>query len=147
MPRRRPARFSSRTRANVSRSLTTAFSESIRATMSPMSSGLPRPPENSEASSCTPLRMPGQRIAHFMRDDRRHLAERGERRLLAQPLLLPLALRDVVADGHVLPRLAVLVEKRHDRRVHPVERAVLGAVAQLAAPDLALRDRPPQAPA
>ena len=38
------------------------------------------------------------------------------------------------------------IEKRHDRGVDPVVAAVLGAIADLATPDLPLRDRPPQVP-
>src|SRR5687767_15662536 len=37
-----------------------------------------------------------------------------------------------------------LVEERHDRRVHPVERAVFRPVPYFPAPDAALRDRPPE---
>ena len=57
-----------------------------------------------------------------------------------------LPLRDVAADGEVLPRLPALVEERDDRRVDPVVTAILGAVPDLAAPDVPLRDRPPQVP-
>ena len=37
-----------------------------------------------------------------------------------------------------------VVEERHDGRVDPVEVAVLGAVAELAVPDVAVGDRPPE---
>ena len=44
-------------------------------------------------------------------------------------------LGDVGADGNVLAGFALLVEERHDRRVHPVERAVLRLVLDVAVPD------------
>ena len=85
-----------------------------------------------------------QRVAHFVRHDGRELPELRQRLLFPQPRLGDLALRDVAADRQVLPRLAAVVEERHDGRVDPVERAVLGAIAQLAAPDAALRNRAPE---
>ena len=86
----------------------------------------------------------GERIAHLVRDDGRQLPELRQRRLIDELLLDRLALRDVAADRDVLPRLALAVEQRHDRGVDPVDGAVLGAVPQLAAPHLSLRDGPPQ---
>ena len=88
----------------------------------------------------------GQRVAHLVRDDRGQLSELGERGLLAQLGLGGLARRDVVADREVLSRLAALVDERHDRRVDPVEVAVLRPVPNLAAPHLAVRDRAPERP-
>jgi hypothetical protein len=79
-----------------------------------------------------------------VRDDRGHLAKTGERRLLAQLLLRPLAIGNLVANRHVLVRLSAFVKKRDDRGVDPVDRAVLRAVADLAAPDPAVRDRVPE---
>ena len=88
----------------------------------------------------------GERIAHFVRDDRGHLAEARERRLLGEALLGGLARGDVGADGDVLVRLPAFVQERDDRRVHPVERAVLGAVADLAVPHAPAGDGAPQVP-
>lgn len=79
-----------------------------------------------------------------MRDDGRKLPKLCERSLIYEPLLGRLALCDVAADREVLPRLAGCVEERHDRRIHPVERAILGAIPDLAAPDAPLRNRAPQ---
>src|SRR5207249_1838251 len=59
-------------------------------------------------------------------------------------ILDALALGDVRTDGHVLARLSVLVEERHDGRVHPIIRTVLRPVLDLAMPDLPVRDRLPQ---
>src|SRR5947209_952854 len=67
-----------------------------------------------------------------------------ERGLFAYALLGALALGDVVADGDVLVGLAAGVKERDDGRVHPVDRAVLGAVANLAAPDAARGNRRPK---
>src|SRR5215204_1732180 len=67
-----------------------------------------------------------------------------ERRLLVYALLGALALGDVVTDGDVLVWLALGVEEGDDGRVHPVERAVLGAVANLPAPDAAGGDSRPE---
>ena len=75
---------------------------------------------------------------------RGHLPEPCERGLLAQQGLGPLPLRDVVTDGHVLIRAALPIEEGDDGRVNPIERTVLRAVAQLALPDAAARDRLPQ---
>ena len=80
-----------------------------------------------------------------MRDHRGQAAKLRERRLVAQPFFSGLARGDVVANREVLPRLALRGDERNDGRIDPVDRAVLGAVAQLAAPDLAVRDRVPQA--
>src|SRR5205085_9033180 len=60
-----------------------------------------------------------------------------QRGLFAYALLGALALGDVVTDGDVLVGLAFGVEERDDGRVNPVDRAVFGAVAHLAAPDAA----------
>ncbi len=82
----------------------------------------------------------GQRIAHFMRDHGGHLSELHESRLLAQRRLGPLPLGDVVANRDVLMRPAIVPEKRDDGRIDPIQRAVLGAVADLSAPDMAVGD-------
>ena len=88
----------------------------------------------------------GDRVLHLVRDNRRHLPEPRERFLLLQPLLRSLPLGDLVADRHVLIGLAAFVEERNDRRIHPVDRAVLGAIPNLAAPDASVGDRDPQVP-
>ena len=75
------ARFNSRTRAKVSRSLTTAFNESTRATMSPMSSRPSAASGNSVSEQLHAAANAGQRIPNFVRDHRRHFAERRQRRL------------------------------------------------------------------
>ena len=79
-----------------------------------------------------------------MRHDGRELTELRQGLLFPQPRLGDLALRDVAADRQVLPRFAAVVEERHDGRIDPVERPVLGAIAQLATPDAALRNRAPE---
>ena len=58
-------------------------------------------------------------------------------------LLGLLAGRDIGADGDVLIGFSALVEKRDDRRVDPVEVAVLGAIPQLAVPHAAVGDGVP----
>lgn len=63
--------------------------------------------------------------------------------LLAQRHLGLLAVGDVVADRDVAADLAPVVLIGDDRGVDPVERAVPGLVADLAAPDVAARDGPP----
>jgi hypothetical protein len=78
-------------------------------------------------------------------DHRRHLAKARER-LFAELFLGAFAVGDLIADGGVLIRFPALVQKRHDRRIHPVEGAVFRAVADFAAPDAAVRDRHPQVP-
>jgi hypothetical protein len=67
-----------------------------------------------------------------------------QRRLLNQPLLSFFTCGDVSADGDVLIRLPAHVEERHDRRVHPVEVAILGAIAKFAMPDLAVGNGSPE---
>ena len=52
--------------------------------------------------------------------------------------------RDVGVDGDVLLRFSLGVEERDDGRGNPVERAVLGAVANFAFPNAALHNRPPK---
>ena len=79
-----------------------------------------------------------------MGDDRRHLTDTGERRLLREPLFGGFARGDVGADGDVLVRPAALVEEGDDGRVDPVEVAVLRLVPDLAVPHPAVGDRHPQ---
>ena len=134
----------SRGRAKTSRSWTMSLSESTRATTSPMIGAVAAVRRHAAADHLQRPLDRGERVLDLVRDHRGHLAEACQRRLLAQLLLRPLAIGDVVADRHVLVRPAALVEERHDRRVHPVDRSVLGAVAQLAAPDAAVGDRVPQ---
>ena len=64
--------------------------------------------------------------------------------MLADALLIAFALGDLVANGDVLIRLALFIEERHDGRVHPIDRAVFRAVANLAAPDSPARNRRPE---
>ncbi len=85
----------------------------------------------------------GERVAHFVRHDRRHLSDLCEGRLLDQRLFGRFARGDIGADGDVLVRFAALVEERHDRRVDPIEVTVLGAIADLAVPDAPVRNRAP----
>ena len=59
-------------------------------------------------------------------------------------LLGHLAFGDVRADGHVLARFALFVEKRHDGGVLPEIRSVSGLVLDFTMPDLAVRDGRPQ---
>jgi len=54
------------------------------------------------------------------------------------------AVGDVRADGDVLARLAVLVQKRNDCCVHPVTRSVLGAIFYFSLPDFSACDGRPQ---
>jgi hypothetical protein len=61
-----------------------------------------------------------------------HIGQQGAR--VAQLLLGQLAQRHVVADGDETLDTAIGIEERGDHAVHPVQRAVLGAVADLAAP-------------
>ena len=73
------------------------------------------------------------------------LAERGmEAAKTDDFMLMGLKGRDVGADGHVLKGLSPAVEERHDRRVHPEERTILGPVFDCPFPDLPLLDRLPQ---
>ena len=81
-----------------------------------------------------------------MRDDCGHLSDASERRLLRELLLGVFPSRDVGADGDVLIRLPALVQERDDRRVHPVDVTILGAIAELTVPDVARCDRSPQLP-
>ena len=59
-------------------------------------------------------------------------------------VLIGLALRDVGADGDVLPRFSGVVEKRTDGRFDPVKRPVFRPVPNLAPPHLAATDRRPK---
>jgi hypothetical protein len=59
---------------------------------------------------------------------------------LPQCLLCPFPLGDIRADRNVLTRLAILTGKRDDGRIHPVNPAIFGAVADLAPPHLAVGD-------
>src|SRR6266571_4309772 len=49
-----------------------------------------------------------------------------------------------MANGYVLIRLALGIEKRNDGRIHPIDAAVFRAITQLALPDSAATDRGPQ---
>src|SRR5690349_18557455 len=51
-----------------------------------------------------------------------------------------LARSDFRADGEILARCAIRVQKWHDRDCFPVERTIFGAVPNLALPDLAAAD-------
>ena len=53
---------------------------------------------------------------------------------------LLLTLGDVGTDRHVPGGFALLVDKRHDGGGYPVQAAILGAVADIALPDLAVGD-------
>ena len=55
-------------------------------------------------------------------------------------LFRPFPFRDVGADGHVLPRFAILSYERDNGRIHPVDRAILGPVLNFAVPNLPVRD-------
>ena len=136
--------FGERGRAKSSRSCTISFSESRRARMSPMTDRSRLCGRHARADHLQRAADAGERVLHLVRDDGRHLAEPGQRGLLAQQVLGSLPLGDVVADRHVLVGPARLVEERDDRRVHPVGRAVLRAVPQLALPDPAGGNRAPQ---
>jgi hypothetical protein len=54
-----------------------------------------------------------------------------------------LALSNISADGEVLARAAILIEKRDDCGCFPIERTVFGPVPNLAFPNLAAADRFP----
>jgi hypothetical protein len=71
----------------------------------------------------------------------------------AQPHLLPLRCgfepllcADVGANRDVFLGLAVLAEKRRDGGTHPVQRAILGPIADVAMPDMPLGDSAPHFP-
>lgn len=64
--------------------------------------------------------------------------------VFAQGVLGLLERGDVGADDHVLTRMTLLVEKRHDGGLSPEERAVLGPVPDHPVPDPAGRDGLPQ---
>src|SRR5258708_31719448 len=51
-----------------------------------------------------------------------------------------LAFRDVRWDGHVLPRLSIPSGEWDNGRIHPVNRAILGPVLDLAVPNLPICD-------
>src|SRR5574341_1920027 len=87
-----------------------------------------------------------ERVLHFVRQARRQLADERKLRRAMQLCRLLLNLLfglfkpgDVVRNSHVLIRLAMLVEERNDRRVDPVNTSVLGAIAELAPPNLSAR--------
>ena len=68
---------------------------------------------------------------------------------LANPqhfLFKPPMIRDVRANSDILRWLSVLVHKRKNRRVHPVDAPVLGPIANIAAPNAARGDGGPQVP-
>ncbi len=79
-----------------------------------------------------------------MRHHRRHLAQSRQRLLLEQFCFGPLALRNVEPDRHVLIRLPVRVQEGHDRRVYPIQVAILGTIPDFAVPDLPVRNDVPQ---
>ena len=73
---------------------------------------------------------PGERILHLVRDDGRHLPELGQRRLLADLLLHPHALAQVVEDAG---ELALAADRDlADRQVQRKRRAVLAQTRDLA---------------
>ena len=51
---------------------------------------------------------------------------------------------DVGADGHELPRFALIIEERNDGGSHPEEAAVFRAILDLAVPGAAARDGAPK---
>src|SRR3954464_7319988 len=63
---------------------------------------------------------------------------------LEQQGLVRLALSDVRADRDVLDGLARGIEERKNRRLHPVNGAVLGAVLDFAVPDTSAPDGAPE---
>ena len=85
-----------------------------------------------------------QRIPDFVSHDRSELTKLRQGCLFSQLRFDVLPGGDVVSNRQVLARFAVTIEERDDGRIDPVERAVLGAVADLASPDPASGDRPPQ---
>jgi two-component system, NtrC family, response regulator AtoC len=86
----------------------------------------------------------GERISHLVGDDGGNLSYPGERCLLRQLFLRCLPRGDVGANRNVLVRLSSPVEKRHDRRVHPVVMPILRPVPNLAVPDAPRCNRSPQ---
>src|SRR5690606_14274977 len=74
----------------------------------------------------------------------RILGEFHDRSQAALRLLDALVLGDVGADGDVLNRLSRLVENGEEGGIQPVNRTVLGAVAEFAFPDMALCDGRPE---
>ena len=62
-----------------------------------------------------------------------------------QRVLQRLVGRDVGANADVLPGQSVSAQQRQNRGRYPVISAVLAAVSDLAVPDLAARNRAPQA--
>ena len=72
----------------------------------------------------------GERVLHFVRDDRRHLAQPGQRRLLAQLLLHLHSRAEIVEDAGELP-LAVDRDLA-DRQMQRKRRAVLPPALHLA---------------
>ena len=86
----------------------------------------------------------GEWVAHFVRHDCGKLPELCERRLIRKLGFRRFFLRNVAADGQVLPRFSSMVQAWHDRRINPVEGPVFRSVADLATPDPTVGDRPPQ---
>ena len=72
------------------------------------------------------------RVLHFVRDDRGHLAELGERFLFRQPLLEHDAIAQVVKDAREAA-FAVVGLHLADRQMHRKRRAVLAAGGHFAA--------------
>jgi len=64
----------------------------------------------------------------------------------SQALLRLLALVTSARNGHVLTGLSVLVEERHDGRVHPIKGTVFGLVFNFAFPNLPMCDSRPDVP-
>ena len=135
--------FSGRGLANSNRSRISSFSASIRATMSRIT-GTSRSCSGRRDRRISGRPNTGERVLHLVRHDRRHLAESCKGFLFAQLGLGSLALGDIAPNRGVLIGLSALVQKRHNRRVHPIMRAVFRAVPQLAVPDAPARNGPPQ---
>src|SRR5205085_2826926 len=55
-----------------------------------------------------------------------------------------LARGDICADRHVLDWLASLIQERKNGRVHPIERSILGAIADLTVPYFSMGDYGPK---
>ena len=119
------------------------LSPSMRWIITPMMS---RVPESAARRSSHLQRCPQARqgVSNLVGDHGGKLAQMRERRLFPQLRFGGLAGGDVASNRQVLPRLSAAVEERDDGRVHPVEGAVLGAIANFPSPDAPTGDRVPQ---
>ena len=54
-----------------------------------------------------------------------------------------LSFGDLISDRNVLKWFFILIEKRNDRRIHPVDRSVLGAISKITPPYLSVCDGGP----